>query len=206
MSFQWIIDNAESISIDRQTIVGQTITRNQTVRANSRGSSIWKFTVKLPDGLRWTDIRGNISQAEKLGRFTPANISISTSGQASWLSKYQGNSANYTGFVATITTGSDTITLTTSPTTTSGYKFRAGDIIQLGSTGKVYSVAADVAYNSNTVQLNRAVIDASASNVSLKVGPNCSWSVVCTQFPTPTLFFRDLVSWDSSFVFYENMV
>ena len=51
MSYQWIIDNAESISIDRHEIVGQTITRNQTVRATSRGASVWKFTVKVPDGI-----------------------------------------------------------------------------------------------------------------------------------------------------------
>ena len=116
MSFQWIIDNAESISIDKQMVVGQSITRNQTVRAVSRGSSVWKFTVKLPNGLRWSDIRGNISKAEQLGRYTTASIAISTSGQSSWLTKYQGNSANYSGFVASITSGSNSITLTTSPT------------------------------------------------------------------------------------------
>lgn len=205
MSFQWIIDNAESISIDRQEIVGQTITRNQTVRSTSRGAGVWKFTVKLPDGIPWTQLRSNITLAEKLGRVTPASISINNSGQ-SWLSQYQGNSVNYTGFVASITTGSSTITLTTSPTTSSGYKFRAGDMIQLGSTGRVYTVAADVAYNSNTVTLHRAVIDATATGVALRVGPNCSWSVICTQFPSWNIFARDQVSWSGDFVFYENMV
>ena len=204
MSFQWIIDNAETISIDRQTLVGQTITRNQTVRATSRGASIWKFTVKLPDGLSWASNRGYISQAEKLGRFTTDSISISDTGQ-SWIPKYQGNSANSTGFYATITQGSDTITLTTSTTTSSGYKFRAGDIIQLGS-GKVYSVAADVAYNSNSVTLNRPVIDSSATGVNLKIGPNATWIVICTQFPSFTITGRDIISWSGPFVFYENMV
>ncbi len=138
MSFQWIIDNAESISIDRQEIVGQSITRNQTVRAVTRGAGIWRFTVKLPDGMAWTDVRQNISLAEKLGRTNTASIALNTSGQ-SWLSQYQGNSVNYTGFVASITNGSNSITLTTSPTTSSGYKFRAGDFIQLGSSGRVYT-------------------------------------------------------------------
>jgi hypothetical protein len=100
-----------------------------------------------------------LPQHRHLDRTTTANISLSATGQ-SWLYAYQGNSVNITGFVATITQGSATITLTTSPTTASGYKFRAGDYIQLGSTGKVYQVAADVAYNSNTVTLNRPVIDA----------------------------------------------
>lgn len=204
MSFQWIIDNAESIAIDRQEIVGQSITRNQTVRAVSRGAGIWRFTVKLPDGIAWTDIRGNISLAEKLGRVTPATISINNTGHA-WLSQYQGNSVSTTGFVASITTGSNTITLTSSPTTSSGYKFKAGDFIKLGS-GRVYTVAADVAYNSNTVTLHRPVIDATATGVALTVGPNVSWSVICTQFPSWNLFARDQVAWSGAFVFYENMV
>lgn len=205
MSFQWIIDNAESISIDRAEIVGQTVTRNQTVRAVSRGAGIWKFTVKLPDGIAWTDIRGQISTAEKLGRVTSANIAINNSGH-SWLSQYQGNSANTTGFVATSTTGSNTLTLTTSPSTPSGYKFKAGDFIQLGTSGRVYTVAADVPYTSNSVTLHRPVIEASATNISLKVGSDCSWNIVCTQFPSWNLFARDQVAWSGAFVFYENMV
>lgn len=205
MSFQWIIDNAEAISIERQEIVGQTITRNQTVRATSRGAGIWKFSVKLPDGMAWTEVRGNISKAEALGKVTAANISLSTSGQ-SWLYQYQGNSVNSTGFVASITTGSNTITLTTSPTTSSGYKFKAGDFIQLGTSGRVYTVAADVAYNSNSVILNRAVIDNTATGVALRVGANCVWNVQCVDFPTFTLFARDQVSWSGPFVFYEKMV
>ena len=205
MSFQWIIDNAETISIDTQPIVGQSISRNNTVRATSRGGGIWRFTVKLPDGLSWTDYRGNISKAEALGRTTTATISINASGH-SWLYKYQGNSANSTGFVASITGGSTTITLTTSPTTSSGFKFKAGDFIQLGSSGKVYRVAADVAFNSNTVTLNRAVEETSATGVALRVGANCVWTVICTDFPQWTLVERDRLAWSGPFVFYENRV
>lgn len=204
MSFQWIIDNAESISIDRAEIVGQSITRNQTVRSVSRGAGIWRFTVKLPDGIAWTDIRGYISQAEQLGRVSTASIKINTAGH-NWLSAYQGNSANSYGFIASATTGSNTITLTTSPTTVSGYKFKAGDFIQLG-TGRVYTVAADVPYNSNTVTLHRPVLDATANGIALKVGTECSWTVVCTEFPSWNIFARDQVAWSGPFVFYENMV
>lgn len=205
MSFQWIFDNAESLSIDTQQVVGQSISRNNTVRATSRGGGIWRFTVKLPEGLSWTDYRGYISKTEALGRTATGTISINASGQ-SWLYKYQGNSVNSTGFVATITGGSATITLTTSPTTSSGYKFKAGDFIQLGSSGKVYRVAADVAYNSNSVTLNRAVEETTASGVALRVGSNCVWTVICTQLPQWTLVERDRLAWSGPFVFYENRV
>lgn len=202
MSFQWIIDSAESISIDRRKVVGSTQSRDGTVRAVSRGGQAWRFEVKLPDGPRWTDIRQYISQAETLDRVSTATIQFNDAG-LDWFIRYQGDSVNYTGFVATIVQGSSSITLTTSPTTSSGYKFRAGDIIQLGSTGKCYTVAADVAFNSNTVTLHRPVLDASATGVALRVAENCQFTVICKDFPSWSLFARDQVSWSGPFVFYE---
>ena len=203
MSFQWIIDNAETISMERKKVVASTTSRNGVVRSVSRGPQPWRFEVKLPDGIPWQTLRRDITQAELLDRVTAANIQINVAGQAVYLSKYQGDSVNYTGFVATIVNNSATITLTTSPTTSSGYKFRAGDFIQLGSSGKVYTVAADVAFNSNSVTLHRPVLESSASGVALRVADNCVWSVVCTQFPTWTIFARDQVSWSGPFVFSE---
>lgn len=205
MSFQWIIDYAEQISINRRKLVASTTTRDGTTRAVSRGGQVWTFTVKLPDGMRWTDMRQLISQAEALDRVSTANISLSATGQ-DWLYQYQGDSVNYTGFQATVTNDSNQITLTTSPTTSSGYKFRAGDIIQLGASGKCYTVASDVAYNSNTVTLHRPVLDSSATGVALRVAENCSFEVICTNFPDWTLFARDQISWGGAFVFTENLV
>jgi hypothetical protein len=205
MSFQWIIDNAETISIDTRPIVGQSISRNNTVRSVSRGGGVWRFTVKLPDSLSWTAYRGLISKAQVLDRTSTSTISLNASGH-SWLYNYQGNSVNSTGFVASITNNSTTITLTTSPTTSSGFKFKAGDFIQLGSTGKVYQVAADVAFNSNSVTLNRAVEETSATGVALRVGANCVWTVICTDFPQWTLVERDRLAWSGPFIFYENRV
>ena len=202
MSFQWIIDNAETISVDRKRVVASTISRSGQVRAVSRGNQVWRFEVKLPDGPSWTDYRQLISQAEALDRVSTANIQFNDAGLA-WFVKYQGNSANYTGFVATIVKDSSSITLTTSPTTSSGYKFRAGDIIQLGSSGAVYTVTADVAYSSNIVNLHRPVLEASAASVSLRVAENCVFTVICKEFPSWTLFARDQVSWNGAFIFYE---
>lgn len=205
MSFQWIIDRAESISINTKKIVSSTTARDGTVRTVSRGGQTWRFDVKLPDGIPWTEIRQYIAQAEALDKVTAANIQLNNTGH-SWLVGYQGNSINKTGFVASITQGSSTITLTTSPTTSSGYKFRAGDYIQLGSSGKVYKVAADVAFNSNTVTLHRPVLDSTATGVQLRVAENCVFNVICIDFPDWTLFARDQVSWGGSFTFVENLI
>lgn len=206
MSFQYVIDSAESIGINRLKVVASTTSRDGTVRSVSRGGQVWRFEVKLPDGVRWSDEwRSKISKLEALDRTSTGTFQLNTTGME-WFSQYQGNSVNSTGFVATITQGSTSITLTTSPTTSSGYKFKAGDLIQLGASGKVYTVAADVAYNSNAVTLHRPVLEASASGVALRVGPNCVFSVVCTEFPQWNLFARDQVSWSGPFVFSEALV
>jgi hypothetical protein len=204
-AFQYIFDNAESISINKKAVVSQTISRDQTVRAVSRGGKIWRFDVSLPDGIPWTQARQYIEAIDNADRYTVGTVALNNPGYSNWLSDYQGNSANLTGFHGTWVQGSTTLTLNFSPATASGFKFRKGDFIQLGSTGKVYSVAQDVAFNSNTVTLNRAVIDASSSG-SLRVGPNVTWSVICTQLPQWNIFSRDQVSWSGAFTFYESMV
>lgn len=76
MSFQWIIDNAETFSIDRKRMVAITTARDGIVRTVSRGTQPKRFTVKLPDGLLWTNIRTDITAAEALDRIDTANITI----------------------------------------------------------------------------------------------------------------------------------
>jgi len=76
MSFQWIVNSAESISINRKKMVAQTTTRNGIVRSVSRGTLPKRFEVKLPDGIPWTTLRTNIVAAEALDRITTATISI----------------------------------------------------------------------------------------------------------------------------------
>ena len=202
-AFQYVFDNAESISIDRRAVTAQTMTRDNTVRTVSRGGQVWRFDVKLPDGPTWSGARQYITAIDYADRFTTGLVQINNAGYNSWLTPYQGNSVNYTGFAASWTIGATTITLTTSPTTTSGYKFRVGDYIQLG-TGSVYVVVADVAYNSNTVTVHRPIIDATSSG-SLSVAENVTWSVICTELPRWTIFARDQVSWSGNFVFYEDL-
>jgi hypothetical protein len=85
MSFQWIFDNAESISATKRSIAGQTITRNQTVRATSRGPGIWRFTVQLPDGMRWSEVADYISTIEGKNLFTKETVTISDTGYTSWI-------------------------------------------------------------------------------------------------------------------------
>jgi len=200
-AFQWVIDNAESISIDRMKNVSTVTSRNGTVRSVGRAGQPWKFTVALPTGPKWSAVRQEISKIEALDRVTVGQIQINNAGH-SWLVEYQGNAADDTAMTASWTTG-NTITLTGGQAT-SGYNFRSGDIIQLGASGACYTVAADVAYNSNTVTLHRPLVDAAGAG-TLRVGDDCVWSVLCTQFPNWELVARDAVGWSGSFVFIEDL-
>lgn len=76
MSFQWIIDNAESLSINRKKMVAQTTARDGITRSVSRGSQPKRIEVKVPDGIAWSDLRNNIAAAEALDRHTTATITI----------------------------------------------------------------------------------------------------------------------------------
>lgn len=202
MSYQWVFNNAQTISIERKKVISQTVTRTGVVRTVNRGPQPWMFDVKMPDGMRWVDVRNKISEIEYYDRSSTDIIYLNNTGY-SWLSKYQGNSVNYSGFYGSWTQGSNLLTLTASPTTTSGYKFRAGDFIQLGANQGVYTVANDVDYGYNTVTLHRPILDNTATNRQLVVGPDCSWTIYCTQFPTWTISPGGLVSWNGSFVFRE---
>lgn len=80
MSFQWIIDNAETISINRKKMVASTLARDGQSRAVSRGTQPKRFEVKLPDGLPWDEFKSDIQAAEALDKVSSAIISISDPG------------------------------------------------------------------------------------------------------------------------------
>jgi hypothetical protein len=200
MTFQTVIDNAETISINKKRKVSQTVSRDGTVKATSLGGQVYEFVVKLPDGPAWTQYRPLIERLEALDRTTAGPIQINRS-EHSWLSGYQGNLTNLTTVAVSFVSG-NTLTITGGATLASGFRFRSGDFIQLGTTGSVYNVVNDVAFNSNTITVHRPIREA-AGAYTLRIGPNVTWNVICVEFPQWTIFARDQVSWSGSFVFSE---
>lgn len=200
-AFQTVIDYAETISINKRKKVAQTTSRDGTVKSTSIGGQVWEFEVKLPDGLKWTTLRPLIEQMEALDRVTVGGIKLNNAGH-DWISKYQGDLASTSGIQVSFTSG-NTVSIVSGATGLSPgqYRFRSGDLIQLGG-GGVYSVVNDVDYNDTVITLNRPVRDAVGSH-TLVVGQNVRWDVICVQFPNWTLFARDQVSWSGSFVFVE---
>ena len=201
-AFQTVIDNAETISINRRRKVSQTTSRDGTVKSTSLGGQIWEFEVQLPSGPQWTTYRPLVERMEALDRTTVGQIQINKTGH-SWLSGYQGDLASTSGITVSYSSG-NTVSITAGATGLSAgqYRFRSGDFVQLGSSGSVYSVVNDVAHNVNTITLNRPVREA-AGSYSLIVGQSVTWNVICVSFPKWTVFGFRQIQWDGPFVFAE---
>jgi hypothetical protein len=199
-AFQTVFDNAEQISFNKRKKVATTISRSGVVKATSLGGQVWEFEVTLPSGPAWTEYRPLIERMEALDRVTVGQVQINKVGQE-WITGYQGNLSNITGVTVSYTSG-NTLTITGGATLGSGFRFKSGDVIQLGTTGAVYSVVNDVAFNSNTITVHRPVLEA-AGTYTLRVGPNVVWNVLCINFPKWTIFARDQISWEGPFVFVE---
>lgn len=76
MSFQWIVDTAEQISVNRKKMVATTTARDGQVRAVSRGTMPKRISVTLPNGLPWSEYLSLIEAAEALDRVSTATITI----------------------------------------------------------------------------------------------------------------------------------
>lgn len=74
--FQWVVDRAETLSINRKKMVSQTTARDGKVRVVSRGTQPKRFEVKLPDGISWTEIKSFIETSEATDRIGTSTISI----------------------------------------------------------------------------------------------------------------------------------
>ena len=204
-AFQWVIDNATALSIDGRGVVAATTTRENVIRTVSRGGRVWKFTVTPAPGITYTAARPYLAKLDQMDRITIADINFNHAGFENIIG-YLGNGTG--GFTVVVPVGTSVTTCTiTAGTLSSGYVARAGDWLQIGSTGSVYQVVADpAAGNGATVTLNRP-IDEAAGSYTGYFGANVTWSVICVSRPMWSLVpagANMLVNWSGDFVFYED--
>lgn len=209
MSFQWIIDNAASMSITTEPTVAQSITRNNRVSAVVKGGDSYRMTVSMPAGMRYSDARPYITTYEELGRDTIVNLNI----PQSYISGYQGTASATTGWQATFTLGSVEATVTstgsaTFPTPTSRF-IVGGDLVQpilgFNNFGRVYTIVQDGYLNAGVpadpLYLHRPANE--TGTYELFIGQNCQFSMICTKIPRWEIFDYNLVRWNGEFEFYE---
>jgi hypothetical protein len=166
---------------------------------------VWKFNVTPSPGKTYVESRPYLAKLDQMDRITIADINFNHAGFENIIG-YLGSGTG--GFTVVVPAGTSVTTCTiTAGTLASGYVCRAGDWLQIGSTGSVYQVVQDPAVgNGATVTLNRPIDEAAGSYTGL-FGVNVNWSVVCVQRPVWSLVPAGnnmLVSWTGDFVFYED--
>lgn len=220
MSFQFIFDNAETISINKNPLISQTITRDQRVRTVARGGAVYRFTVKLPDGFRWENIRSTIAEIEYANKIAIESVNLAHPGLA-WAFGYTGELSNTQRNALTVIYNSTqaatnkrqfilgNLPAVSGNITANTVLFKPGDHVQPQGSNYVYTVSSTVLRGSGTtVQLpvHRIILDATSDTaVTLKSGQDVTWRIVCTNLPTWTIDANGLVQWSGNFEFYESL-
>jgi hypothetical protein len=209
MSFQWVIDNAASISVTTQPTVAQSFTRSNRPKAVSRGGDSYRWTVQMPAGMRYTDARPYIAAYEAVGRDNIVFLNI----PQPYISGYTGTGSVTTGWQVTFALASNIATLVSTgsgqsfPTPTSKF-LSAGDLIQPIDPvliGRVYTVVEDAYLNAGAaadpIYLHRPANEPGQHEVNL--GSACEFRMLATKIPQWEIFDYDLVRWSGQFEFYE---
>ena len=199
MGFQQIINAASNIKYDNRGMTSFTTSRSGYTRAVTRGGQPWIFEVEFPSGPDWREYRELVADIMDNQRNTPQKIYFNTAGH-DWIFGYQGD---YGGtFSAQFTKGTTTLSLQNQAT--SGFNFKVGDILQLGTNGQVYQVVENVPYTQTSVKLHRPIVEDTSSGVNLLIGADCGFNVYCTQLPRVNLFAQNQFGFDAPFVFTET--
>lgn len=216
-AFQWIFDNAETIAMNRRSVVAQTVSRDGTTRSTSRGGNVWRFTIKMPDGFRYSAIRDYLAALDYADRLYPGNVSLDNTGSL-WLAEYQGGATG--AEIANITANQSSSSMTTLTignltTISNGVTVLAqGDFLQLKSGGtpraSVYTVVNDVVKSGSTatVSLNRPLLNWNgnvSTSYGIQVGNDVQWTLLCGKMPGWTVTANQLVVWNDTFEFIEDL-
>jgi hypothetical protein len=203
-AFQYFIDRATNMSFNRRPIVATTVARNGMTRAVSRGSEVWRFDVTVPDGLRYSDIRTQLTEIDRWAQFTDIDVSFD---KASYIFNYRGNRPVRNNLV--VTTPLNVTNQVNFANLPAGQVVaRLGDLIKID--GRVYSVTGDVIASGGgtaTATLHRNLIGVTANTTysNVEVGEQIKFRMRAIQIPTFTLFGFDQVAWNGSFQFVERI-
>lgn len=195
MALQTIIDNSESITINRRKVVGIQFTRNDVPRVSLTPTlNPWRFTVGLPTQLRYGDVRSLLESIDALDRIYNETISFGSNPNLAWLFRYQGvmTLAQRNTIVVESFEGNQ-LTLTNLPTVPANRAlFEPNDLIQIGAYTYPFTSVTQVQRgtgSSVTVTTHRPnIIPNSVVGEHIVVGSDCQFNLFCPNMPTYRLF------------------
>lgn len=219
MSFQTIINNASSITIDDRPITSAVMSRSNRLKTAQRGISIYRINVGVSRLFEFDATnRAMLSVLQQKNRTTEEEVKLSAVSGMGYIMGYAGTltTAQLSNITIDSYTGS-TFTLDTSATsgiTAGDTLFEVGDYIQPANSRYTYQVTSavfgsDISLDLVDVPVHRPIFDSTADNgnnilgQALNVANNCTFHVKALKFPTYTLLPGQLFTFDSDFEFVE---
>lgn len=74
--FQQIINDAVDVQVNHRPVTAHTISRDGTVRAASRGGTIWRYVVTPSPGYKYSEITSLLAELDSVGTFTEETINF----------------------------------------------------------------------------------------------------------------------------------
>lgn len=223
MSLQTILSICESVGINDQKFVGQTLSRSQKIVTSEVMTVIpFVFELRPNNYLLYSQSRGVLNSLRINDRLTPQYMNFGSTGWLNYI-RYQGDMTAPQIAACQWQTSSQNTTLvlgslpSISPT---AFMFKAGDFVQVGVSA--YIVTADVLRGSSTtvsVPVHRNLLQALVSPVPLVAGQfgttvsmggstytGVTFGVVLREYPTYNLVPMtndSFIQWSGPFKAHE---
>jgi hypothetical protein len=226
MSLQTILSSSESVGINDQRFIGQTVSRNQKITTSEIMTVVpFGFELKPMNYLRYSQNRGLLNSLRIPDKALTQYLNFGSTGWLNYI-QYQGDMTEIQIENCQWQTSSanTNLVLGSLPSISSSkYLFRAGDFVQVGLYS--YIVTADVTRGSNptaNVPVHRSLIDALTTTVSCVAGEfgttismggdtytGVTFPVVLREYPTYTLVpiaNDSFINWSGSFKAFESVL
>lgn len=225
MSLQTILSICESIGINDQRFVGQTVSRNQKIITSEVLTVVpFVFDLKPMNYLLYSQNRGTLNSLRMPDRALEQYLTFGTTGWLNYI-KYQGEmtSAQIGACNWQAASALKSLVLGSLPSIAStAVLFRVGDFVQFGRYS--YIVTADVLRGSSTtvtVPVHRNLIAGTTSPIPLVAGQfgtttgftetytGITFPVVLREYPTYTLVPMtndSFIQWNGGFKAFESVL
>jgi len=226
MSLQAILSISESVGINDQRFVGQTISRNQKITTSEILTVVpFAFELKPMNYLLYSQNRGLLNTLRIPDKAITQYINFGSTGWVNYI-KYQGDmtSAEISACQWQTSSAAKVLVLGSLPSISSGaYLFKIGDFVQVG----LYSyIVTDNVLRGGAATVNvpvhRSLISALTSPVACVAGEygttvsmggstytGVTFPVILREYPTYTLIPMtndSFISWNGTFKAFESVL
>ena len=188
---QTIIDNCDSLEIDRRKVVGIQITRNEIPRTSVTPTyQPWRMRLTMPSRFRYSQVRDLLEALDTLDRNTPQIVTFSNNPKLSWIFRYQGSMSNaqISGMTVQSFVGNQLILTNLPAIASTRVLFEPNDLIQIGNNTFPFTSTTQVTRGTGstvTITTNRPnIITASVVGNGITVGNSCDFYMFCPNMPT----------------------